>query len=613
MASGTVQEFDAQEFLRTLTHAPGIYRMLDASDTVLYVGKARDLKKRVSSYFRGSASLGPRTRRMIAQTRRVEVTVTANESEALLLENTQIKQHHPRYNILLRDDKSYPYIYASTQHTYPGLSFYRGRRRRQGRTFGPYASVGALRETLSSLQKLFRIRQCSDSFFSNRTRPCLQYQIKRCTAPCVDYISPEDYRKDVDLTLRFLEGRNEEVLQDMTQRMDQAAQQQQYEEAAEWRDRVHALREICQRYRTSAGAGRFDVVAAVCEGGLYCVQIGTFRDGVHRGNRSHFPTVSGEDVEAPELLRGFLGQYYLDRVPPAEILLNHPVPDQAALEQWLSDKAQSKVRLRSEVRGRRRAQVELAQRNAQQSIATRLQSRAGVRERLEALAQALLLDGMPTRLECFDISHTRGEATVASCVVFTTEGPSKSEYRRFNITGITPGDDYAALRTALTRRYARVKAGEYPPPDVLFIDGGKGQVYAAREALDALDIQNIVLTGIAKGEGRRPGLETLFADTMEEPLHLPEHSIALHLIQQIRDEAHRFAITGHRRRRARRRTESPLEEIPGVGAHRRQSLLRYFGGWQGIRDATADELARVPGIGPGLAHQIYDYLHETEQ
>ena len=455
MAPRTDRAFDAGGFVQTLTHAPGVYRMLDASGNLLYVGKARDLKKRVSSYFQ-KTSPGPRTRRMITQTERMEVTVTATEAEALLLENTLIKQHHPRYNILLRDDKSYPYIYASTHQTYPGLSFYRGRRRRKGRTFGPYASVGALRETLNTLQKLFRTRQCPDSFFRNRSRPCLQYQIKRCTAPCVGYITPEDYRADVDLTLRFLEGRNEEVMHDLTARMDRASERLDYEEAAEWRNRIQSLQEICRHYRTGVASGHFDVVAAVCEGGLHCVQVSSFRGGASHGNRSYFPVVNDAAIEAPELLRGFLGQYYLERVAPPEVLLNHPVPDREALEEWLSGKSPGRIRLCANVRGRRRTQVELVERNARQSIAVRTQSRSGIRERLEALAEALLLDAMPARLECFDVSHTRGEATVASCVVYTTEGPSRSEFRSFNISGITPGDDYGALREALTRRYTRV-------------------------------------------------------------------------------------------------------------------------------------------------------------
>ena len=394
MASRTDQAFDAGGFVQTLTHAPGVYRMLDESGTILYVGKARDLKKRVSSYFQ-KTSLGPRTRRMIAQTERMEVTVTATEAEALLLENTLIKQHHPRYNILLRDDKSYPYIYASTHQTYPGLSFYRGRRRRKGRTFGPYASVGALRETLNTLQKLFRTRQCPDSFFRNRSRPCLQYQIKRCTAPCVGYITPEDYRADVDLTLRFLEGRNEEVMHDLTARMDRASERLDYEEAAEWRNRIQSLQEICRHYRTGVASGHFDVVAAVCEGGLHCVQVSSFRGGASHGNRSYFPVVNDAAIEAPELLRGFLGQYYLERVAPPEVLLNHPVSDQEALEEWLSSKSPGQIRLCANVRGRRRTQVELVERNARQSIAVRTQSRSGIRERLEALAEALLLDAMP--------------------------------------------------------------------------------------------------------------------------------------------------------------------------------------------------------------------------
>ena len=602
--------FDAKDFLRTLTHAPGVYRMLDPSGDILYVGKARDLKKRVTTYFTKS-KLGPRTHKMIGQTRRVEVTVTATEGEALLLENTLIKQHQPRYNILLRDDKSYPYIYASTHQSYPGLSFYRGQRRRQGRTFGPYASVGALRDTLSILQKLFRVRQCSDSFFHNRTRPCLQYQIKRCTAPCVSYITPEAYQQDVDLTVRFLEGRNQSVIRDLTGRMDQASEDRDYEQAAQWRDRIHALQQIRQHSQTGASAGHFDVIAAVTEGGVSCVQVGTFRGGVSYGNRSHFPRGDGTDISVEELLRGFLGQYYLERPAPPEVLLNHVIADREAMEQWLSDKSGHRVQLCAQLRGRRKGHVALVKKNAQQSVITRLQSRAGVRERLEALAEVLQLDGMPARLECFDVSHTQGEATVASCVVFTAEGLDRSQYRRFNITGITPGDDYEALRVALTRRYRRVQTGEYPLPDVLFIDGGRGQVQAVREALATLDLDAPVLVGVAKGEGRKAGLETLYADTLETGLQLPEKSIALHLVQQVRDEAHRFAIAGHRKRRARRRVESPLERVPGVGAKRRQSLLRHFGGWQGVKTASTKELAQVAGIGSGLAQEIYTWLHET--
>ncbi len=607
--SSCSENFVVKDFLRTLSHAPGIYQMLDAQDEILYVGKARDLKKRVSTYFQGR-SLGPRTRQMMDAVARVEVTVTASEAEALLLENTLIKQHHPRYNILLRDDKSYPYLYASTHQTYPGLSFYRGRRRRQGRTFGPYAGVGPVRDTMSVLQKLFRIRQCSDSFFQNRSRPCLQYQIKRCTAPCVGYITPEDYRADVELTLRFLEGRNEEVLEDLTRRMDDAAARLEYEEAGEWRDRVQSLQAIQQHYRTGVGSRHFDVLAAVCEGGWHCVEVGSIRDGASHGHRRYFPEGLDSEVDGSELLPASLGQVYVDRTAPPEILWGHPVRDQALLEECLSARAPGRVRLQPRLRGRRRAQMELAIRNAQQAIATQMQSRAGMGARLAAMGEALLLDSMPMRIECFDISHTRGEAPVASCVVFGAEGPMPQEYRRFNITGIEPGDDYAAMRVALTRRYTRVQKGEYPAPDVLFVDGGPGQWHVARAALDALEVRNVVLAAVAKGEGRKPGLETVYADTLEGPLRLPKQSVALHLIQQIRDEAHRFAIIGHRKRRARRQTESPLEEIPGVGAKRRQALLRYFGGWQGVRDATAHELARAPGVGAVLAQDIYDYLHE---
>ena len=599
--------FDAADFVRALGHAPGVYRMLDADGGVLYVGKARDLKKRVGSYFAG-AGKGERTRRMLAQTRGMEVTVTATEADALLLENTLIKEHQPRYNVLLRDDKSYPYLYASTHQEYPALSFYRGRRRRRGRTFGPYAGVGALRETLGILQKLFRVRQCSDRMFRNRVRPCLQYQIGRCTAPCVGYISPPDYRADVDLTVQFLEGRNDAVVRTLTARMDRAAQARDYEQAGEWRDRIQALQAVRRNYRTGVAPGRFDVLAAVCEAGAGCVQVASFRDGASLGARSHFPRWDGPAPAPAELLRGFLGQYYLEREAPPELLLSHAVRDPEAIAAWLGARAGRRVRLRCAPRGRRAAQVELAAANARQAIRSRAQSRAGLAARLEELGRALRLDAPPARLECFDVSHTRGEAAVASCVVWTAAGPDRAAYRRFNLAGLTPGDDYAGLRQALARRYARVQAGEYPPPDVLFVDGGQGQVRVARQALDGLALPAVALVGVAKGPGRTPGRETLYASTLEEPLRLPAASPALHLVQQLRDEAHRFAITGHRRRRAKRRTDSPLQEVPGVGARRRAALLRHFGGWQGVRDATERELAAVPGVGPALARAIHRHL-----
>ena len=599
--------FDARAFLRSLTRDPGVYRMLDARGGVLYVGKARDLRARVASYFSG-AQRSERLRRLVRQTAAMDVTVTATEADALLLENTLIKAHRPRYNILLRDDKSYPYLRLSSQQEYPGLALVRGRRGGGARMFGPYASVGALRDTMSLLQKLFRVRQCPDSVFRNRVRPCLQYQIRRCTAPCVGYISPADYRADVDLTARFLEGRDDEVVADLAARMDRCAAQRDYERAAAWRDRIQAVRRVRQHYGTGVAARSFDVLAAVCEGGAHCVEVASFRDGLHRGTRSHFPQVDGPAPDAPELLRGFLGQYYLERPAPAEVLLNQPIRDAAAMAAWLSAQTGGRVRLQSAPRGRRRAQVRLAESNARQAILSRVRTRAGARAQLRELGEALRLAAPPRRLECFDVSHTHGERAVASCVVFREDGPEPAAYRRFNLSGFAPGDDCAALRLALARRYRRVRAGEFPPPDVLFVDGGAGQLRAARAALDALEVGGVAVVGVAKGKGRKPGLETLHADTLEDPLRLPPRSAALHLVQRLRDEAHRFAIAGHRARRARARRQSALEGIPGVGARRRQSLLRHFGGWQGVRDAGVRELARAPGIGDALAQTIYDHL-----
>jgi len=601
--------FDASEFLRHLTSHPGVYRMLGNDGEVLYVGKARNLKNRVSSYFR-SGGLSPKTQVLMGQVINVEITVTHTESEALILENTLIKSLQPRYNILLRDDKSYPYIYLSSSQTYPRLTLHRGARKAKGRYFGPYPNATAVRESLHLLQKVFRVRQCEDSFFENRSRPCLQYQIKRCTAPCVELISPAAYAEDVRHTVQFLEGRNSEVIDELAQRMDAAAAALEYEEAARYRDQIVNLRHIQERQYVSGERGDLDILAVVAAGGVACVQVFYIRAGRNLGNKAFFPRVPGETVPG-EILSAFVTQYYLGREVPNELLVNIDLPDAELLVRVLSEQAGHTVVLSSRVRGERARWVEMAERNAQHAVQARVSSRAGMYQRYEALQLALGLEEPVARLECFDISHTQGEATVASCVVFGLEGAVKSDYRRFNIEGIEPGDDYAAMAQALLRRYTRISAGEGVLPDLILIDGGKGQLSAAGRVLDELQL-SVPMVGVAKGPERKAGWEVLHLRDGRE-LRLAADNPGLHLIQQVRDEAHRFAITGHRARRGRSRTESPLEAIPGIGPRRRQQLLRQFGGLREVARAGVEDLLKVKGVSRELAQAIYNAFHGDGQ
>jgi excinuclease ABC subunit C len=599
--------FDHRAFLKTLTSRAGVYRMLGMRGEVLYLGKARNLKKRVSSYFR-SSGLPAKTRAFMDQVRGVEVTVTSNEAEALILENNLIKELMPRYNILLRDDKSYPYIYLSGDD-FPRLAFHRGARSAPGRYFGPYPSAGAVRETLSLLQKVFPIRQCEDSFFRNRTRPCLQYQIKRCSAPCVGLIDKDGYAQDVRHAVWFLEGKEQQVMNELVSRMDAAAHVLEYEHAARYRDQIASLRRIQAKQYVTAERGDVDVIAGTTRGGAACVQVFYIRGGRNLGNKSFFPQHAG-NADATELLAAFVPQYYLGRETPHEILVNHRLKDTALLEQALTQQTGHRVVLRHPVRGERARWLAMATTNAEHALEQFLFSRASAHERLILLQDALGLDTLPERLECFDISHTRGEAAVAACVVFDVGGPLKSDYRRFNVQGITPGDDYAALRQALGRRYTRLKEGEGKLPDVLLIDGGKGQLTQAVKVLEELQVDGVTVVSIAKGPERKPGKETLFVAGNDQPLTLAADQPALHLVQQIRDEAHRFAITGHRLRRAKARHRSPLEGISGLGPKRRQGLLRQLGGLQEIARAGVEDLARVPGISKDMAERIYDTFHE---
>ena len=597
--------FDPQAFIETLTRRPGVYRMVGAGGEVLYVGKAKDLKRRVSSYF-ARAQAG-RVQLMVAQVARVEVTVTNTEAEALILENHLIKELKPRYNVLLRDDKSYPYLYVSAD-AFPRLAFHRGARSAKGRYFGPYPSAGAVRETLRLLQKVFPVRQCEDSVYRNRSRPCLQHQIHRCTAPCVGLVSEERYAQDVADTILFLEGRTGEVVDALAARMEGHAGRLEFEQAAQLRDRIQALRQVQERQYVSGERGDLDLVACATKGGMACVQVFYVRAGRNLGNRAFFPRVPAEAKEA-EVVGAFLTQGYLGREVPAEILVSHAPDDGALIAEALSQQAGRRVRISAQVRGARARWLALAADNARIALDARLASRAGMRARAEALRDALGLDEVAERLECVDVSHTMGEQAVASCVVFDANGPLTADYRRYNVKGITPGDDYAAMDQLLRRRYTRIQAGEGRLPDVLFIDGGKGQLHAARTALDDLGVQGVRLVGVAKGPDRRPGMEQLFLSGQEAPLILPADSPALHLIQQIRDEAHRFAITGHRQRRGGKRSTSVLEEIPGVGPTRRQRLLKHFGGLRGLARAGVDDIAKVDGISGQLARQIYEAFH----
>ncbi|MDD2894026.1 MAG: excinuclease ABC subunit UvrC [Halothiobacillaceae bacterium] len=607
-----VKAFDAKAFLARAPESPGVYRMLDAAGTILYVGKAKDLKKRLASYFR-SSGLAPKTAALVGHIADIQLTATHTETEALLLENHLIKQHHPRYNVLMRDDKSYPEIFLGTHHTYPRLGYHRGPHRQLGRYFGPYPSSLAVKETLSLLQKIFRLRYCVDHEFQNRSRPCMQYQIKRCTAPCVGFVTQADYAQDVKDAQDFLEGRSQQVIHALVARMEQAAERLAFEEAVILRDRISQLRAVSEKQYISTQGGSVDVLACALAGGLACIEVLTIRDGRNLGGRAYFPKNTEEHDEA-EILTAFISQMYLEHAAPRELLVSHEPHDRPLLEQALSDVAGHAIRIQSAPRGDRARWVDMARHNAELALGQRLASRGNQMARMEALVTALALRALPQRIECFDISHTLGESTVASCVVFGMEGARKEAYRRYNIEGITAGDDYAAMQQALQRRFAKAVEEDGALPDVLLIDGGAGQVARAQDVLQALGLSEaVMIVGVAKGVERRPGEETLLIAAQKghhtDILDLPAHSPALHLIQQVRDEAHRFAITGHRARRAKTRETSSLESIAGIGSQRRQQLLKHFGGIQALQRAGVEDICSVPGISAALAQRIYDHFH----
>ncbi|WP_298441744.1 excinuclease ABC subunit UvrC [uncultured Ferrimonas sp.] len=608
------EQFDHRAFLSSVTSEAGVYRMYDTPQgTVLYVGKAKDLKKRLSSYFRTNVP-SVKTRALVAQIGHIEVTVTHTETDALILEHDYIKQYMPRYNVLLRDDKSYPYILLS-DHRHPRLAFHRGPRRAKGSYFGPYPNGGAVRESLHLMQKLFPIRQCEDGFYRNRSRPCLQYQLKRCSGPCTEMISDEEYQQQVQLAKLFLQGQSQQVLGQLVEKMEAASGQLQFEKAAQYRDQLLALRRVQEQQGVQGTSdGELDVVGVAVEGGMACVHVLFVRKGKIVGSRSYFPKLPN-NTDSEEVLLAFLSQFYLgggdDRMVPKEIIVNISSDELAPLAQILSQRSDSKVAIKAKVRSERAQFQKLAATNASTALSSRIAHKSTITERLRQLTEALELEHSIRRMECFDISHTMGEKTVASCVVFNREGPAKQEYRRYNISGITPGDDYAAMTQALQRRYRGSTEAE-TLPTILFIDGGKGQLTQAEavleEVLGGTDLPMPLMVGVAKGEGRKPGLETLILGFSREIIDLPSDSPALHLIQHIRDEAHRFAISGHRAARGKARTQSTLESIPGIGAKRRQQLLKFMGGMQELKRASVAEIAKVPGISAQLAQKIHDAL-----
>jgi excinuclease ABC subunit C len=599
--------FDSKDFIASLPRRPGVYRMLGAASEVQYIGKARSLKDRVGTYF-SPTKVDPRIQALVHQIAGIEVTVTNSETEALLLEYNLIKAHKPRFNVVLRDDKSFPYIHLCVDHDFPRLAFYRGSRQQPGRYFGPFPSAGAVKETLQQLQKLFRIRNCRDTFFANRSRPCLQHQIGRCSAPCVDLITKEAYAQDIDAAVKVLDGHSDEVNAQLQTRMEQAADKLEFERAAEIRDQLAALKRIqAQQIVTAEGERDVDVFAIVGNPGEYALSVMLVRGGRNLGTTSYFPRAAL--AEPAEALVSFVMQYYATQEPPPEVLVSLALEDEESLSQALAIRAERAVHVRKPSRGLPQRWVELTQENASNALRMRLAQKQGMDEMFLALTQELDLPEVPTRVECFDISHTGGEGTVASCVVFGPEGPMKKEYRRFNITGVSPGDDYGALRQAVQRRYIRIREGEVPAPDLLLIDGGLGQVNEVHDVLAELGFESIVLVGVAKGPDRQPGQERLFIHGTAAPRVFAAHSPPSRLIQRIRDEAHRFAITGHRRKRARRYHESVLETIPGLGPAKRRALLKHFGGLQGVMRAGVADFEQVAGIGTALARNIYDHLH----
>ncbi len=603
------KSFDSKAFLKSLTKRPGIYKMLDDKGEIIYIGKAKNLKSRVSTYFNNQVA-SPKQQTMVAKVANIEVTVTHTEGEALLLESQLIKRYKPRYNISLRDDKSFPYIYLSNQD-FPQLTFHRGAKNKRGQYFGPYPSAGAVRESLKLLQKIFPVRQCDDTVFNNRTRPCLQYQIGRCTAPCVGLIDKQGYAEDVASTAMFLEGKGSLLIERLIAKMEQAAAGLKYELAGVYRDQIARLRTVLEKNFVHGERGDVDIIACATKANAACIQVFFIRNGQHLGNKVFFPKMI-EAYGSGAVIEAFIPQYYLDKPVPYELIVSDEPEQIGLLADVLAKLAKHSVSISRNVRGERSKWLQMALANAENSLLSKLADKQGIYTRFLSLQEELGCKETPKRLECFDISHTQGNQTVASCVVFDRDGPVKSAYRRFNIEGITGGDDYAAIHQAVLRRFKRLKQGEHEAPDILFIDGGKGQVGVAQKALTELGVNDVMIVGVSKGPDRKAGMEKLILVEQEQPVNVTTGASGLLLIQHIRDEAHRFAITGHRQWRGKVAKQSVLEGISGLGAKRRQVLLKQFGGLQGIEQAGVDALCSVSGISKQLAQKIYDNFHHLD-
>ncbi|MEM7421740.1 MAG: excinuclease ABC subunit UvrC [Pseudomonadota bacterium] len=610
MSKRQPSDFDSAAFLKNLTSQPGVYRMYNSQDEVIYVGKAKNLKKRVSSYFRANLD-NAKTRSLVSQIAKMDVTVVNSETEAFLLENNFIKKYKPRYNVVMRDDKSYPFIFLS-DHQHPRLSFHRGPQKKKGEYFGPYPSAWSVRESLRSMQRIFPVRQCEDSYYRARSRPCLQYQMQRCSAPCVEgYVTDEEYKEQVNFARLFLKGKNQQVIGSLVEKMEKASESLNFEAAARYRDQINALRKVQERQWVAGTQDEMDVFGFAYKGNMACIQVMFIRDGQLLGSKAFFPKVPNT-ADEQEVFESFFLQFYLagNKVIPKQIVLAQTLSDQDAIAEVLASEAGYKVTFFKGAREEKRKYLALAQANAQTALEAQYSQQKSVFARYLDLEDALDIDVPLQRMECFDISHTSGQQTVASCVVFNREGPLKSDYRRYNIEGITPGDDYAAMAQALKRRYKSVKEVQ-KIPDLLLIDGGKGQLAQAEAFFeDWPHDKKPMLLGVAKGVTRKPGLETLILAGSHDVVSMESHSPGLHLVQHIRDESHRFAITGHRNRRQKVKTTSSLESIPGIGAKRRQQLLKFMGGLQGLKKASRDEIASVPGISQELAETIYDHLHQ---
>ena len=607
--------FNPKKFIKSLTSRPGIYCMKNSEGKIIYVGKAKNLRKRVASYFNRIDSQTIKNQVMIKQIDNIDVTVTQTENEALILENNFIKEYKPKYNIIFRDDKSYPYIYLSTKHKYPRFYYHRGSLKGEGKYFGPFPSAGAVKKSLNLIQKLFLVRSCEDNVFSNRSRPCLQYQIKRCSAPCVNYISKDEYQYDLKNATLFIEGKKEKIIKELSEPMQSASDNLDYEKAAKLRDQIRSVREIQQKQYGSGESDNFDIVACVKNTNHACIQLSFIRSGLNLGSRRYYPRNIDNQNES-FLIRAFLSHFYLSNMDvkkySLEILLSHDIDDKKLLENVFNERFERKIKIKHNVRGERAKWLAMAKENAILNLKQKLAIDENLNKRFLALQKLLKIKQDINKIECFDISHTSGESMVASCVVFDKNGANKGKYRKFNIENITKGDDYGAMKQVVRRRYMRLVKEEAILPDLILIDGGKGQINVTQKELDELQLSHIPVLGIAKGRSRKPGMENLILSVKNNSIYCDSTSPALLLIQNIRDEAHRFAITAQRQKRKKRRDRSFLEEINGIGSKRKQVLIKHFGGVQGVSKAGINELSKVNGINRNLAKKIYETIHDND-